>query len=113
MPRRSSVAAAVLNRAFDAGHYSAWALDHLRIAGPYPGDFNQDGTVDAADYIVWRKGGVPTTQANYNLWRTNFGRVNTFGSGTAFATVPEPAGWLCILLALSMLPALRARSDGN
>jgi hypothetical protein len=36
-----------------------------------PGDFNRDGTVDAADYVLWRKspadfGGDPD---EYNSWR--------------------------------------------
>jgi hypothetical protein len=54
-----------------------------------PGDFSNDGKVDAADYVVWRK--TINTPAGYNLWRTNFGR--TSGSGTASAAaVPEPAG---------------------
>ena len=35
------------------------------------GDFNQDGSVDAADYVVWRKSGY--SQADYNTWRANFG----------------------------------------
>jgi probable HAF family extracellular repeat protein len=39
-----------------------------------PGDFNADGLVDGADYVVWRKnaGGV-YTQADFNTWRANFG----------------------------------------
>jgi autotransporter-associated beta strand protein len=59
------------------------------------GDYNFDGKVDAADYVVWRKnptmvgGGNP---AGYNLWRQNFG--NPPGSGSSLgssAAVPEPA----------------------
>ena len=38
-----------------------------------PGDFNHDGTVDAADYVVWRK--TDGTQAEYNTWRTHFGQT--------------------------------------
>ena len=39
-----------------------------------PGDFNQDGTVDAADFVVWRKGlGTTYTQSDYAIWRANFG----------------------------------------
>jgi hypothetical protein len=56
-----------------------------------PGDYNQDGKVDAADYVVWRKnpgafGGDP---GGYNTWRTNFDRTAGSGSGSA-AAVPEP-----------------------
>ena len=63
-----------------------------------PGDFNRDGTIDAADYVVWRKGvGIAPTPENYNLWRANFGR--TVGESSASnATVPEPAAaWLLVL----------------
>ena len=34
------------------------------------GDYNQDGSVDAADYVVWRKSGY--SQADYNTWRDQF-----------------------------------------
>ena len=39
------------------------------------GDYNGNGAVDAADYVLWRKspgdfGGSPT---GYNTWRSNFG----------------------------------------
>ncbi|HJQ79376.1 MAG TPA: hypothetical protein VJ828_05440 [Lacipirellulaceae bacterium] len=63
-----------------------------------PGDFNEDGKVDAADYVVWRK--TDGMQAGYNLWRTNFGR--TSGSGAALgaaAGVPEPASAVLLILA--------------
>ena len=73
------------------------------------GDFNLDGTVDAADYVVWRNGlGTLYTQSHYAIWRSHFGQ--TAGSGAALpsaeplsAAVPEPAtldtddfggGWL-------------------
>jgi hypothetical protein len=60
------------------------------------GDFNNDGTVDAADYVAWRKGLVAPTPANYNLWLTNFGE--TSGSGSAASgSVPEPATALLLL----------------
>ena len=35
------------------GQYHAYLLTPV----PIPGDFNHDGTVDAADYVVWRKTG--------------------------------------------------------
>ena len=57
----------------------------LKVVAAIPGDYNNNGTVDAADYVVWRKnvahrGHAPqrphrrhdrTTQ--YNSWRANFG----------------------------------------
>jgi T5SS/PEP-CTERM-associated repeat protein len=66
------------------------------IGAALPGDYNGDGRVDAADYVVWRKN--DGSQAGYDLWRTNFGR--TAGSDAASSTttaVPEPAAvLLCI-----------------
>ncbi len=35
-------------------------------------DYNGDGTVDAADYVVWRKTGI-NGQQGYDDWRANFG----------------------------------------
>jgi hypothetical protein len=66
-----------------------------------PGDFNDDGTVDGADYVVWRKnpGGI-YTQDDFNTWRAHFG--HTLGSGSTFppppsaldSSVPEPSSWM-------------------
>jgi hypothetical protein len=73
-------------------------LLHVPVtAAIVPGDFNSDGAVDAADYVVWRKGvGIAPTQENYNLWRANFGR--TSDGPASNATVPEPAAaWLLVL----------------
>jgi hypothetical protein len=63
------------------------------------GDFNNDGTVDAADYVVWRKnpGGI-YAQADFNTWRANFGE--TIGNGSAVnIAVPEPASILLLMSA--------------
>jgi hypothetical protein len=71
------------------------------------GDFNGDGVVDAADYIVWRKtGGTPD---EYNAWRANFGATASAGSasGSALAAVPEPA--TAAMLLLTTLVALASR----
>jgi hypothetical protein len=79
----------------------------VNISVSLPGDFNFDGSVDAADYVVWRK--TDGSQAGYNLWRANFGRVAS-GSGTAessAAAVPEPATHLILFLGLSLIVALR------
>jgi Concanavalin A-like lectin/glucanases superfamily len=61
------------------------------------GDYNDDGSVDAADYVVWRKT-MGSSAAAYNTWRTNFGRTAAPGLGASVAAVPEPASLaLCIL----------------
>jgi hypothetical protein len=69
------------------------------------GDYNNNGIVDAADYVVWRKnpsafGGNP---AGYNTWRSHFGQTAGSGSalGSSLASVPEPSA-IGLLLFASM-----------
>jgi hypothetical protein len=71
-----------------------------------PGDFNHDGTVDGADYVVWRKGlNTKYTPADYDSWRGHFGQTYMPGSGTELSAVPEPGAWVlflvCTVLALA------------
>jgi hypothetical protein len=84
------------------------AIQFVSPAG-LPGDYNNNGTVDAADYVVWRNGGPLLNEvvtlgsvnaADYTAWRERFG--NTKGSGAVGASqagaVPEPGlGWLLLL----------------
>jgi hypothetical protein len=66
-----------------------------------PGDFNKNGIVDGADYVVWRNTMGDAT--SYNLWRTHFGQ--TYASGSALSenlTVPEPGTPLLLLAGLLM-----------
>jgi hypothetical protein len=51
------------------------------------GDFNNDTKVDAQDYVAWRKGVVPSTPANYALWRANYGNTGSPASAPAPATL--------------------------
>jgi hypothetical protein len=61
------------------------------------GDYNSDGKVDAADYVVWRKNNG--SQSGYDTWRTNFGRTAGSGSGAIVnAAIPEPTTGLVLLL---------------
>jgi hypothetical protein len=76
------------------------------VPQPLAGDFNDDGNVDAADYIVWRKGfstGV-YTEDDYSTWRENFGAPAAGAGAVAHsaspAIVPEPAGTALGLLGL-------------
>jgi hypothetical protein len=74
-------------------------------------DYNSDGVVDAADYVVWRKNdGSPP---GYEAWRADFGK--TFGAaagssstGPQSATVPEPSALM--MLATGMLAAFLPRA---
>ena len=84
-----------------------WNTTQLYTAGilsvGLPGDYNANGTVDAADYVIWRKGlGTIYTQSDFNVWRANFGQ--TAGSGASAVengAVPEPATLMLLLFAAS------------
>jgi hypothetical protein len=67
------------------------------------GDFNGDDTVDAADYVMLRRGmGTTHNAADFDLWRASYG--STAASGAGQAAIPEPAtGWLIALLAFALL----------
>ncbi len=42
-----------------------------RFSQDLAGDYNLNGVVDAADYVVWREGAG--SQSEYDIWRANFG----------------------------------------
>jgi hypothetical protein len=66
------------------------------------GDYNHNGVVDAADYVVWRKGLAATyTQDDYNVWRANFGATASSGSAGASpsqSAVPEPSNVVLVIV---------------
>ncbi|MCC7475520.1 MAG: hypothetical protein IT425_09000 [Pirellulales bacterium] len=66
-----------------------------------PGDYNNNGAVDAADYALWRHGGPLANEvaslgivnsADFTAWRERFGNLAGSGMGFASGAVPEPAG---------------------
>jgi hypothetical protein len=66
------------------------------------GDFNSDGSVDAADYVTWRNNPATfgVSPAGYNLWRANLGQTSGSGSGGglgAGTNIPEPAAVALLL----------------
>jgi hypothetical protein len=83
------------------------------------GDYNINGVVDAADYVIWRKwaelgeflpqlgccgdGNVDgiVDQADYDLWRMQFGSVVSGSSAGSIAGVPEPTTMAMVLGALA------------
>ncbi|MCO6046771.1 pentapeptide repeat-containing protein [Aeoliella sp. ICT_H6.2] len=93
----------------------------LLSAGGLPGDFNDDGQVNLADYTVWRNnlgaaselainsagngtGGVDA--GDYTVWKNNFG--SRVGPPWAVpATVPEPTGFALVAIGLLGVLALR------
>ncbi|HJQ81206.1 MAG TPA: hypothetical protein VJ828_14695, partial [Lacipirellulaceae bacterium] len=87
----------------------------LAVTPKLAGDYNANGAVDAADYVVWRKtsgqsgvrpaadGTGPTgapdgvvDELDYQLWRANFGATM---SGLTSLNVPEPVGFRTLILA--------------
>lgn len=86
------------------------------------GDYNQDGSVDAADYILWRKtlttvvnppysgadgnGSGAVDQNDYGVWTANFGNSLPGGGGGSGAEA-EPAA-LSVELEASSSPLIAA-----
>ena len=80
-----------------------------------PGDYNRNGTVDAADYVLWRKtfgqsvayglgadgdGSGTIDDADLAVWRSHFGQTTGSGSGASTnAAVPEPTTLFLLTLA--------------
>jgi hypothetical protein len=105
------------------------------VLGPPPatGDYNDDGIVNAADYVVWRNsvghmgvglaadgdGDGEINDGDYSLWRMHFGEaVGSSGSTVDSAAVPEPLGQSMLLVAIITITGgttrliRRARSAG-
>ncbi|HEY2761513.1 MAG TPA: hypothetical protein VGI75_12240 [Pirellulales bacterium] len=84
---------------------------------PMSGDYNGDGVVDAADYVVWRASSADgtallnetvspgtTDQADFDEWRANFGNPQVTGGGASLhstgVAVPEPSSAFLITIAI-------------
>jgi Dockerin type I domain len=92
--------------------FNSLLLDNPFLAG----DYNRDGTVDAADYVVWRRtlnqtvangsgadgnwDGVITGQ-DYDIWRQNLGgTAAATGTNNGFIQVPEPGTIPALFIAI-------------
>ena len=78
------------------------------------GDFNHDGFVNSADYVVWRKNNGSV--ADYNAWRANFGvalgSASSLSAGSnSGANVPEPASLILIEMGAALV-GIGRRSRG-
>jgi len=115
----------------DPGHASAgisgFTFDVLPTAAGVPGDYNNDGKVNAADYTVWRnhlgetyqldnEGAGQTeglvTNEDYDFWKSQFGMGSGSGGGSASVSVPEP-GTVGLLLVVAMLAAIARRRESS
>ncbi len=97
-------------------------VDNVSVFRPLeglPGDYNANGTVDAADYVLWRNGGpleneVATigqvTLEDYTEWRTRFGTMAGGGASLGISgAVPEPSCLALGLVLATLIPWWRAR----
>jgi hypothetical protein len=72
--------------------------NNVQLVVGNPGDFNNDGAVDARDYVVWRNNGLGPL--NFSAWRSHFGMTYAGGAGLGTAdAVPEPSSLLALLFA--------------
>jgi hypothetical protein len=101
--QRGAAHARVVGAVADIG-----AFEVQSTAGPpLPGDYNGNRTVDAADYVVWRKtlgsqvnrfegadgnGNNSIDVGDFNVWRSNFGRMLGGASIIAPSLVDEVVG---------------------
>jgi len=78
------------------------------------GDFNDDGSIDAADYAVWRDNlgqaitlpgdltpGTVTIE-DYNDWRTNFDAASSLVLSNSTAAIPEPTALVLMILGAAL-----------
>jgi hypothetical protein len=86
------------------------------------GDYNGNGTVDAADYTLWRNnfgaaaGTLPNDvdggaigSAQYATWKTHFGMTNTGAAALQSNAVPEPAAAILMFVAMTGSSLCRQR----
>lgn len=93
-------------------------VDYVRVwqrQSGLAGDYNNDGTVDAADYTMWRNSdgqegiGLPADGSgngsvgpeDYNIWKSHYNESEpAAGSGASSSNVPEPATAMPMTLGL-------------
>jgi hypothetical protein len=89
-----------------------------------PGDYNDDGFVNAADYTIWRNSlgqetALPNeddtpgavTDEDYAVWKAHFGESTGSGSGAAGAhSVPESASVMLMGLGSPMIVSFAGRT---
>lgn len=99
--------------------YTGGSVYEMNTAQTVTGDYNGDGTVNAADYVLWRKSLNSTTNLaadgnhdgvidadDYTVWRYEFGKPAPGSGASIAAAVPEP---IAILIMAPALPLLVSR----
>jgi hypothetical protein len=107
---------------FTTGIYRYVSAQDTPFVDGVPGDYNDNGVVDAPDYVLWRNGGplanevdTPGTvnAADYDAWRARFSNTSGSGSGLGAAAVPEPASLFPVIAAIAGLAAGTRRRTGR
>jgi PEP-CTERM motif-containing protein len=124
--RVSNATSVGLGAAFNPGgaHDLTFTYGVVPAAAPVTGDYNNDGAVDAADYVVWRKGGPlqnegatpgSNTPDDYDVWRANYGLGDPIETSTlvkgfvryvsaaATTAVPEPSSVFLVAIGIGAL----------
>jgi hypothetical protein len=99
---------AIPNRGWDTSRLYVDGL--ISVTSTLSADYSNNGFVDAADFVTWRKNvgqpagtlrndttGLPIGDDQYNLWRSNFGAAVS-GESESLAAVPEPDSVLSIYI---------------
>ena len=93
-------------------------LDAAILPSPVAGDYNNNGSVDAADYVLWRDGGplqnevdTPGTvnAADYTEWRARFGNPPAGGAVASLAAVPESVSAILFMIGIAVMQIIRQR----
>jgi len=71
-----------------------------------PGDFDEDGDIDGADFLLWQRGGSPTPLSPSDLadWEAGYGTPALSGLAATIGAVPEPSSLVLLGLALGLIP---------
>lgn len=87
------------------------------------GDYNGNGVVDSADYVLWRNqhgqtgaglaadgnGSGTVDRADYDIWRGRFGNVVGVNSAAAAVAVPEPVSVALLCTGAAVLLGCRRK----
>lgn len=84
----------------------------VSIGAGIPGDFDQNGAVEPADFVIWCKYlSTVYSQSDYDAWRAHFG-IHAGAGASLAANIPEPNS-LLLLLAASATLATSAQRTGR
>jgi hypothetical protein len=96
-----------------------WTVNFPGI--PLAGDYDADGSVDDADYLVWKASFGSNVKlaadgndngrvdaADFAVWRNNFGALSS-GAGATQLPTPEPVAWHLVIVAAPLGLLIRRR----